>query len=340
MQNMKIDNIKGMIFMVINALSLAALYATMKFVTSGMSSNQAVFFYKIIILVCIIPWVFYKDGLSAIKTPNFKIHLCRSFFSVSGTLSFMYAIKSIKLVDITAMTHLEQVIWLAVGVIFFNESFTKAKLICIIIGFIGGFIIVKPELFQNLFSSDVQSEVLEFNTAFNTAYIFVAITVACWTINSSLVKVLGYKKATNKAQLFYAIFFAALFAYLAGFIDWQASTIGSIQVFYPGGLISPFNVDVELWRFGFIALASLFYLIHNMCFFNALKYGEMTVIAPFVYFKLTFAGTLGYFFFGELPRLPISYLGYAMIIGSGIFSVISQYRHHQRLKAVITDTEN
>ena len=321
------ENTKGIVLMVVNALSLAALYATMKTVTISLSSNQAVFFYKFSVFIFVLPWVFYKDGLKAIKTPNLKLHFYRSIFSTTGSLTLMHALNYLKLIDITVLTHLEQMLWLIIGALFFHEELNIYKIMAIVFGFCGGFLIVRPELVHNLFSGD-NIGIPEFNKA----YIYIAATIICWSVNSTLVKVLGYRKASNKAQLFYVMFFASLFSYMVAFVEWHSVILLDFNIYLPIKIYSPFCVTIKLWQIGAIAAAALFYLIHNVAFFNAMRHGEMTVIAPFVYFKLIFAGLLGYLFFAEVPKMTVSYLGYLLIVSAGILLVCNQYKKHKKAK--------
>ncbi len=319
-------NIRAMLFMALNAISLASLYATMKFITGSVNSNQATFLYKFIILIFILPWIFYKDGINAIRTPNVKLHLLRSVFSAGGSLSMMYSLKFLKLLDVTALTHLEQMLWIVVGTVFFNERITTTKIVAVLLAFFGGFIIVKPEALHNLISQDkVVAE-------FNKGYLFIFLTVALWVVNSSLVKLLGNRKATNKAQLFYVMLFASLFSYCVAFVEWKHFAVVSwFFIPYPGGFNAAFDANLGLKEIGLISIASLFYLIHSVAFFQGMK-GDMTSIAPLVYLKLVCSGSLGYIIWREVPKMAVSYVGYAMIITAGILVVIAEYRKQKQTK--------
>ena len=310
--------------MILNVLSLAALYAIMKYVTLYLNSNQAVFLYKSSLFLLILPWVFYKDGLNAIKTPNLKLHFYRGIFSTAGSLTLMHSLNYLKLVDITVLTHLEQVLWLIIGAVFFSEKLSFSKIAAIIFGFAGGFFITRPETAHNLIFID-KIEVPEFNNA----YIFIAATICFWSINSSLVKVLGNRQASNKAQLFYVMLFSSIFSCIAAFtqFEWQTSTPNH---YIPKIIILPLHIQIEELQVAYIAFAALLYLIHSVAFFKAMKHGEMTVIAPFVYFKLLFAALFGYFVFGEAPATSLSYIGYLLIVLAGIIVTLSQYRHHKK----------
>jgi len=320
-------NLQGIFLMLIASTSIATLYTSMKFVTINLNSNQATFFYKLAVFLFMLPWVFYKDGIKAIYTPNFALHFYRSIFSTAGSLTLMYSLKFIHLLDVTILTQLEQMIWLLIGAMFFNEKLNVYKILALAFGFGGGLIIVQPELVHNMIFGDHMAI-----PDFNKAYFFIAATIVCWSINSSLIKILGNRQATNKAQLFYVMFFASIFSYCVAFIDWNHSSFIGIPILIPANFISMSNISLDLSQLIGISIAALAYLIHSVTFFNALKYGEMTVIGPFVYFKLIFVGILAYVIFGESPRMTLSYMGYALVIAAGLVQIISQYRAHKRAK--------
>ena len=315
--------------MIIAATSIATLYATMKYVTASLGSNQATFFYKLSVLVFLLPWIFYKDGIKAIYTPNLLLHFYRGIFSTAGSLTLMYSLKYLTLVDVTVLTQLEQMLWLVMGTVFFNEKLNRYKVLAIAIGFTGGLIVVEPEAIHNILFGD-NMKIPEFNKA----YFFVAATIVCWSINSFLIKVLGNRKATNRAQLFYIMSFASFFSYCVAFIEWDLTKLFMFNIYIPTGVKSVFDVHVTPSQIVGIAIAAVCYLIHSVAFFNALKYGEMTVIAPFVYFKLIFAGTLGYLLFNETPKMTLSYLGYILVVSAGCLLITSQYRAHRKAKAL------
>jgi drug/metabolite transporter (DMT)-like permease len=57
----------------------------------------------------------------------------------------------------------------------------------------------------------------------------------------------------------------------------------------------------------------------------AMRLGEIAVVTPFRYSRLVFAVAIGMAFFGERPDL-YTYLGAALIIGSGLYSLLRERR--------------
>ena len=74
-----------------------------------------------------------------------------------------------------------------------------------------------------------------------------------------------------------------------------------------------------------------------------MKYAEMSTIAPFDYLRLIFSCILAYFFTGDLPSETTQYVGYTMIILSGIVLVTSERRRlkkQEKLEKLETQIEN
>ena len=102
--------------MLLNALSIAILYVSIKELTQDLSSNLVVFIYKFAVLLMILPWCF-AGGLKTLKTTKIWLHASRGFLSICGSLCLFYAIKFIDLTDITAMGYIEQVILVIIGMV-------------------------------------------------------------------------------------------------------------------------------------------------------------------------------------------------------------------------------
>ena len=61
----------------------------------------------------------------------------------------------------------------------------------------------------------------------------------------------------------------------------------------------------------------------------ASRIGEVSVISPFRYTRIVFALILGITIFGERPDL-LTYLGMALIVGSGVYTVVREHRLKKR----------
>lgn len=326
--------------MLVNALSLAALHLINKKLLSGLPSSQATLFYKVIVFAFLAPWVLRK-GLKGIKTPAIGLHLLRAFFSITAGLCFAYGLKNSGLVNSVALSYIEQVLWAIIGVIYFKEKMTAIKFFAILMSFTAMVLITAPDLILMVFMQDVQTSSIKFD--FNS--IFVLAAGVFWGLNSTAIKILG-KTVKNEVQAFYMLLFSIMIAYPAAFIDWNWHQIGNTFLAYPtfDSLISISEVELNTTQIMQLLMMAGLYYIHVWSFFLALKYAEMSTLAAFDYTRLVFTCVLAYLFIGELPKHVTQYIGYVMIIISGLLLVNSERKKKttkgEKIEQLETQIEN
>ncbi len=311
------NNLYGIMFMILNGMSLAVLYAAVKILREDLDTAVIVFLYKTSILLLILPWVF-ASGLKAIKTPNFKLHLIRGFLSTMGSLSWAYGIKYTYVANATAILQMEPVLLVVVGVLFFAEKLSRTKLSVVIMALIGALIVI--------FSTDKGGGDKELNMG----YFFITLAVFLYTANSSVIKVLG-QKAKNKTQVFYVMLFASLFSCPFAFVNWEMVNVIGISIPKPMGYNSIFNLGLELWHFKFIAILAVCYFAHSVAFFLALRYGELAVVTPFFYSKLIASIMIGHLFLSETLQ-PLTLFGIYLIFVSGVILVRYENRKKRKIQ--------
>lgn len=320
---MKQNNLYGIFFMIVNSFALASLYTVNKQLLSGLPSSQATLFYKLLVFLFLAPWVLRK-GLKGISTPVLPLHIVRAFLSITGSLLFAYGLKNTNVVNATAIGYFEQVFWAIIGVYYFKEKMTVMKLIAILTSFLAMILILFPEAITNFFKR-LSGEVIESSPfTFDYHYLFVIFAAIAWSINSTVIKVLG-KSVKNEVQAFYVLLFSVFFAYPAAFFEWQwHPIIGNIS--YPTiarviGLDEIYLNDTQITQ---LFILAFMYFVHVFSFFLSLKYAEMSTVAPFDYTRLIFICLLSYLLIGDIPQHTIQYLGYAMIIGAGVILVSAE----------------
>lgn len=328
------NNLFGISMMVLHAVALSVLYALVKELTINLNSNIVVFLYKFAILICVLPWCFY-EGFKGIKTNRIKLHIVRGFLSVSGSLSMFYAIKHIGLSDVTAVAYLEQIVLLIIGILYFKERATKTKLFVIVASFFGAILIIKSEFFAKLLGEETTS--LAANEI-NGYYVFVFMAIFFWSLNSTVIKVLG-KTEKTKVQLFYVMLFSCIIAFPVAFMEWQTfHKVGVVELKYPTQLLEFASIGIKPVHLLYICILALCYFLHVIGHFKALKHAELSVVIPFEYTRLVFAGIFGYIFFAESPMLP-SYFGYFLIIGSGLLMFASERRRIRKRRQQELESE-
>ncbi len=312
------NNLMGIGFMLLHAVSLSVLYALVKLLTKDLNSNMVVFLYKFMIFFFALPWCLW-GGVKTLKTDKIGLHLSRALFSTLGSLCIFYAIKHIGLADVTAVTKLEQIILLVIGIFVFKEQITKTKIWVILASLLGALLIIRPDLFP--FGPQAKQS----SKGFNHYYIFVFLTIFFWSINGTVIKLLG-KTEKTKVQLFYVMLFSSIIAFPVSFMHWEVATkLWVIDIKYPTHLVSFESLNLKMEHLPYIAVLALCYFGHIVGFFKAFKHAELSVVVPLEYTRVVFAGIFGFIYFAETPS-QISYIGYFLIIMGGIALFRAEHR--------------
>lgn len=314
------SRIRGILYTLLHAASVPLIYAIIKELTHDITSSQAVFFYKFTLLIIIMPWVL-KDGLPALKTKKILLHMLRAIISTASSICIMLSLKAVDLIDVTAMTYLENIFIVIIGILFFNEPPSWTKVIALAISFLGIIIVLYPVVITTTDTLLVKFIIPE---RFNRYHALLLIAIIMQLINWIIVKIMG-KTESNRQQLFYLTALSSVSAFFSAFIQWKtAITIGG-DISIPYGLELSSFPKLELHHLYLILGVSLCYLAHTVGIFKAFQCSDMSVIAPFDYSRLIFSGIYGYIFFKETP-LYTSYIGYFFIVLAGLILIRSEVR--------------
>lgn len=296
--------LSGVLLMIIHAIAMSASYVISKKMTRVMAPDQVAFLYKFSVLLAVLPWCFKGGVLRNIKTKRIGLHIARGLFSAAATLCFYHGLKYIRAADAAAVSYLEQILVLILGVTYFKEKMTMTKFIAISCGIIGSILVIKPG-FQE----------------FNSKYMYIFGAIIFWGMNNFSVKVLGQTERT-KTQLFYAMLFGSLFTFpFAMMHSWDGFQPGIIK---------------------YVVILAICHLLHVIAFFRAFKYADMSSVMPFDYTRLIFTGLLSYIFLQEVSD-EITMAGYIIIAIGGIYLICHEGKKkgwsrssEEQLKADVT----
>lgn len=320
----KHNNLYGISFKVIDSFAIAALYAINKQLLQVLPSSQATFLYKLTVFIFLTPWVLRK-GWQAIKTPALPLHVVRAFLTVSASLSFAYGLKYTDLVNAMALLHIEQVFWAIIGILYFKEKMTLIKLLAVFTSFSAMLLIVYPEVFET-------TNAVRTSITLNYHYVFIVIAAFLWSLNATVLKVIGNKTVKNEVQAFYGLLFQVIIAYPAAFFIWEWNNLANTFISYPtlSGFVDWTSFHLENKQVIQLLMLALMYFIHVLTFFLSMRYAEMSTMAPFDYTRLVFTCILAYFVIGDIPQHVTQYIGYAMIICSGVVLATTERRKQKK----------
>lgn len=108
----------------------------------------------------------------------------------------------------------------------------------------------------------------------------------------------------------------------------QLSTFGISALIPTGAILLLFDgppVPAAPWDWAILLGAILATLVGYYAITNAMRLGEVAAVTPFRYSRLIFGLTLGIALFAERPD-ALTYLGAALILGTGLYSAWREHR--------------
>lgn len=107
---------------------------------------------------------------------------------------------------------------------------------------------------------------------------------------------------------------------LSGYAFAAIVPLGLVMLAVKGGATTP---DLDSWMY--LAGATFFGTLGYYAIVAAMRMGDVSAITPFRYSRLVFSLIIGISVFNERPDL-LTYLGAALIIGSGMYSILRERR--------------
>lgn len=298
------NNLVGIGYTILHALAVPLIYVMVKHLTHDLKTSQVIFFYKFALLLMITPWVL-RNGFSGLRTNKIHLHLIRAILSTIGSICVLQAVKQIGIIDVTAVTYLENVLIVFIGMTIYKEPVSYIKIISILLSCLGMLIILYPDILSfSLNEIKIDASVL---STMKKEHVILLIGVTMQLFNWMVIKKIG-NTDTNDQQLFYITFLSSISSFFAAFIELEQGH---------GLRFGGFNIAISLDQAVIIIGIALCYLTHTVSIFKAFQSAEMSTIAPFDYTRLIFSGIYGAIFFGQIPQYQ-SYVGYILIAISGI----------------------
>ena len=135
---------RGAFFIVASELSFAFSAAIIKLASSDLPNESIVFFRNFLGLLILIPLILKSDS-KILTTDRLHLHLLRAGFGMTAMYSFFYAVGQIALGDSVLIKSTIPLIIPFMSAVWLQEKITPQIIIAGIIGFVGVFLILKPD---------------------------------------------------------------------------------------------------------------------------------------------------------------------------------------------------
>ena len=277
---------KAIVCMLLGAALLTTNDAVLKWLSSGYHVGQIMFCRGIFISLPLTILIWQAGGLKSLRPVNPKGHAVRAVLVIVGTFLFVSGLAYLPLTDAIAIAFAGPLFITALAPSLLSESVGWRRWSAVLAGFIGIFLIMRPG-----------------GAVIQWAVLFPLAASLAGAFRDLLTRHLSSQE-TTVAMLFYTTL---------GVILASLATIPFIWT------------PVPLVDWGWFALSGLLVGCANFFMIETFRYGEATLVAPFKYSGVIWAGLLGYFIWGDIPDFA-TIAGVSLVVVAGVYIL-----HRERL---------
>jgi len=286
------DNTRGALLMMGGMCAYTANDAFMKALSDEIPLFEAVLWRGIGAIICLLIMCRMMGQLRFdLPRREWGLIVLRSLGEVAGTYFFLTALFNMPIANVSAIL---QSLPLAVSLsatVFLGEPLGWRRMAAISVGFAGVLLIIQPG------GSD-----------FNLFSLYALAAVACVTLRDVVVR----RMSRDVPSIFVAL-------------------IAAVGVTLLGGVGSLFTESVAFTPKATLQLlgATAFLIFGYIFSVTAMRWGEISFVAPFRYTSLIVAMILGVVVFGEWPNF-LTMIGAMIVVATGLFTLYRESRNRVR----------
>ncbi|WP_370399528.1 DMT family transporter [Sulfitobacter sp. JB4-11] len=287
------------------ALKLCAVFlfmvmaALIKAASNAVPPGQAVFFRSLFAMPIIMLWLWQQGHLhDGLKVNNLFGHVWRGLFGTMAMGLTFAGLALLPLPEVTAIGYATPMFTVLFAAIFLGERVRLFRLSAVALGLIGVMIVIAPRI-----SLD--------GTGYGQAATMGALAVLVASILRALVQIHVRKLVqtdSTSAIVFYFSLTATVLSLLTLPLGWVIPS-AALTWTAPG-----MNI------LGLIICAGLIGGVAQIMVTASYRFGTASMLAPFDYSSMIFAGLIGWLIFSEVPT-PAILLGAALVIAGGVLII-------------------
>ena len=273
-------NTRGCIWMALCGLGFSVMAVFVKLAgTGGMNTFEITFFRCLFGFVALLPFVIRAGGRHALHTQHMKAHAWRSVLGIVAMACAYLGIAKLELATYTALSFTKPLFAIVLAVFILKEDVRWRRWAATLVGFLGVLVMMRPG-----------------SHAFDWWALLALGDALSIAILITILKRLPASETPLVMLFYYGVIATALVAPPAIYF-WQWPTP---------------EQWLQLCIIGATGALSQYWWI------LAFKAGEASVVAPFDYLRLLFAGATGFIVFQEVPDRWML-MGSLLIIGSTVY---------------------
>ncbi|MDX1434677.1 MAG: DMT family transporter [Gammaproteobacteria bacterium] len=272
------SNARGAVLLLLTALTMAVQAALVRLLAERIDSLQTIFLRGVFGVLLVLP-LFMRPGVIRVRTARLPMHLARAAAGVLSMACGFYAFANMPLAEATAITFTMPLFLTLLAIVFLKELVGVRRGTATALGFVGVLVMLRPT-----------------SLTLELAALMALLSAFFHALAGILIKRLSATESVANLMLYFALMASLVFLYPA----WRV-------------WVQPTPLE-WLFLFGVAFLGAL----SQLFFIEACRVSEMSVVAPFDYSRLIFAGLLGYLLFAEVPD-AWSVVGALVIIASTLY---------------------
>lgn len=277
--------IAGAALLALSALLFAAMGVAVREASASVNNEMIVFFRNLVSFLLFLPLILVK-GFKPFKTEKLKSHFCRGFYGLAAMYCFFYAIAHLPLSDAMVFTYAAPVFMPFVAFFWLKEPLSKRVLTFSLLGLVGVLLVAKPS-----------------NALFNLLSL-----VGLGASVMAAIAYLSIREMSDTEPALRIVFYFALFSTLL-------SAIPLLWAWHP----------LNLQQLAWLGLAGFLAALAQITMSRAYTQAPPTVIGPFAYSAIIFAGVFGWIRWNEVPD-ALSVLGALLIIVASVLALVFRNR--------------
>lgn len=292
----------GIVVLILSTWALSSLDAGAKWLMQfGLSLAVLSWVRYLIHAVLVLAFTFPARGPDIFKSKQMKFQILRGVLVLSATMTFFSALSYLPQAEATAINFLAPLLVLCLAPVFLKEPSRLHRWIAALCGFIGVLVIVRPD--SGLHPLGVMFGLI-------TAGLF------------SLQFIVTRKLAEDDAMT------TLLWTGLVG------TALSSVVLFFY--LDDLLRIIATYGCIDWLILAStgIFGTLGHWLQIKAYQNAPASLLAPFVYLQIIAATTFGWIIWRQFPDV-LSWLGIAIVCGSGVIVSIIEWRNNQAVKRLL-----
>ncbi|MCG7393096.1 DMT family transporter [Microvirga sp. ACRRW] len=281
--------VRGILLLVASTVFFSVCDVSTKYLAATLPASEIAWIRYAIFSCLVVPVVLLMGGTSLFRAKRPGLQVLRSLGMIGSTLFFTQGLRYLPVAESTAIYFVSPILIMALSIVFLGESVGWRRWVASLVGLVGVLVVIRPG-----------------TDAFQATALLPLMGATSWAAGAVVTRKMSGVDHPLTTVAYSAIVGCLILSVTLPF-NWVAPSAGE-------------------WGAAF--LMGLAFTIGQWLVVLAYRHGNASVIAPFSYVQLIWAGALGYLVFAALPD-GWTIVGACIIAASGLYTA---YRERVRMR--------